>query len=479
VLLAVAALLVRLPAAPRANTVRARGPGVPLVVALLVICLALLAAAARIGDKSAPAQVITSVVFLGAGMLLGCLLAALETGAARCPYAPAVPVALAVAAVGLVNLLRPAGASPHAQLGLVAGAGLSAWMLGIGAARQAMSWPSQAAVLCAAFVACDFLGAKQPGTPIPQIGLTLGVVVALSALAAGLLSLVRGQAAKAEMVTPATVLAVVLMAVLSQVLSRQFLGGPRLGVTFVEAAALAAATLWLLPAQPRGTGLRFSLASLLWVAAGTVAFAQGRALAMSLVLTGAVATMLLLQAPRALLALGLLGSLTYYRVFRELFTDASRALDLGQHYALIGLLLAATLPLLLLEWRRRVPADARGPLEAVGGALFILMSLGLPLGAALVLGAKGVVGYLAGLGLACFVEGHREDADAEALPLSLGLSAALCASFGLVATRLDLSRAARLPLLYWTAGLVVVAAVVLLLVSQRQDRRPASDAARA
>ena len=99
---------------------------------------------------------------------------------------------------------------------------------------------------------------------------------------------------------------------------------------------------------------------------------------------------------RGLITCGPLFGLVLYRLFREAHVDASRALDLGQHYALMGFAIGAVLPALPERWWATKPSNAI--LQGVGGLLWTAVWAGAPFLAALLLGPKGVVGFVAGVG---------------------------------------------------------------------------------
>ena len=141
---------------------------------------------------------------------------------------------------------------------------------------------------------------------------------------------------------------------------------------------------------------RAAVASILWIGLGTLAFGLARGYGMSLALLIGAGIHLVLGERRALTTCGPLLGLVLYRMFREAHVDASRALDLGQHYALIGFTIGAALPLFPERWWAAKPASEW--LQGVGGVLWTVLWAGTPFMAALLLGPKGVVGLVAGVG---------------------------------------------------------------------------------
>lgn len=131
--------------------------------------------------------------------------------------------------------------------------------------------------------------------------------------------------------------------------------------------------------------------ALVWLAVATFGFQQGRALGIGVALVcgltiWAVAGTNRIPLIASLPAIGLL----IFRLFRAIYPDVSVAIDLGQHYAIVGFVVGATLVLALTTWFdiRRTPLSE---------ALFVAgMALSL-LTATILLGAKGAVGMLLGI----------------------------------------------------------------------------------
>lgn len=164
------------------------------------------------------------------------------------------------------------------------------------------------------------------------------------------------------------------------------------------ALALAAGTaVWAaVPSDDTLEPGRSALACIIWIGLGTLAFGLARGFGMSLALALAAGIHLVLGEKKALTTCGPLLGLVLYRVFREAHLDASRALDLGQHYALIGFAIGAALPLFPERWWSTKPANDL--IQGLGGLLWTAIWAGAPFLAALLLGPKGVVGFVVGAG---------------------------------------------------------------------------------
>jgi hypothetical protein len=137
---------------------------------------------------------------------------------------------------------------------------------------------------------------------------------------------------------------------------------------------------------------------------------------------------------------------------------------LAQHYAMIGLVLGATLPVMAQEWLRTV-SKRGGFLTLVAGGLWIAVLIVGPVAAAVLLGAKGAVGYVFGLGMAALIEAVRGERSAHAYTLGMGLSAAMTATFGVLLPHLDLARDEKLVRLAWLGGGVLVLALAIAVLS--------------
>lgn len=238
----------------------------------------------------------------------------------------------------------------------------------------------------------------------------------------------------------------------------------------VAAVAGAAALVTHYTIRARGQTFGFTLATLIWLGVATLTFGYAKGFGMALAWTIGVATLLFLGERRALLATGPLASLVAYRLFREYQKDAVRAFDIGQHYAVVGLVLAAGLALLLLEFGRTADAAKSPAKTEVGLDLGLIGALGLQVCAFVLLSAKGAVGFLVGTGLVPFVAGLRGDRDESGLAVGLGfacLSPVLCS---VLVEKLDLARDEKQSfLIVGVACVAVVAVLAMLLTPQKSE----------
>lgn len=219
--------------------------------------------------------------------------------------------------------------------------------------------------------------------------------------------------------------------------------------------------------------LRFALASVVVVALATLAFAALRGYGMALSTLSAATVLVLAGNTRALLCLGPAWALVGYRLFRETHTDVSRAFDIGQHYAIVGILLAILMCMAVAAWRPKGAERSRTRAAAVALSAVALMAA--IVAGAVFLGSKGAVGSLVGLGLAVFVAGMRGSRSPAVLILALQAWATLVLAYGWTRPWLDLTRDDKLVLLGWFAAIGAVVAVTIVALGRTAlDEEPAS-----
>ena len=404
--------------------------------ARIIAALALTAVAAVAAVRLAkPAETSAAVIGLGLGLV--------ATTAAACIRSSRAAWAIGVAASTAVPLL--AGPQPStAHFALVSAALLGAIVGGAG---------TMAAVAAAVTSAATYLAtARMDHAAAP----TIAGIVALAA-AAGL-----AIPAKSPLVARA-------LPGLGAVLAAGFLSirttsEPAILLTTALGVVAAAIVLFVVPEDAPADGLRTGIAALVWLGVATVAFGLLRGLGMALALMGALAVLLPSNAGRAKLTLGPLVGLVLYRLLREAQPDVSRALDIGQHYALVGLMLGLIVPLLPSE----IAEDDRTPF------LWGLLALGLPALVILVFGGVGAVGFIAGLGLSGTAQALRGRPDDRLFPLAIGMSGLTLLMTGWTGTLTGLTRDEKLRVLGFAAvAVVIIAAALAALV-----RLPKTEAAR-
>lgn len=210
-------------------------------------------------------------------------------------------------------------------------------------------------------------------------------------------------------------------------------------------------------------GVRVLLCALIVLGAGAWAFSLRHGFGMSTLLVSTGVAAALLGSYRTQALLSPLLSLVLLRVMIE-WTGGGSAVDLAQHYVLMGFAAGALLPFVAMQW------DERGA-AAWAGALWQALAVGVPALAALFLGKPGAAGFLFGLMLCPIASILLAEKSKESLPGSDGMRAALlsgCAGlvviFATTATPEGLiSRSAKVNALLWALAAIVVISGLLAL----------------
>lgn len=404
-------------------------------------------------------KIIPDGISAGYGMGIGVCASAVAYGlglfGAQREAGRAAPIAIGALMVAVLPLF-PGTPAPMA---VVFGSAVGAWILSIGKSEDPNPWAMRTAVAIGAIVAANALGAQLEQKAVTaHAGTMLAISLALAGVVLPLIPKIgRGLAL------------VALTAGIAYLVGDKVFGIPETLVVCAAGALVALIVSWLIPDEEKPNTLRLSLATLIWISAGTAGFSQRQGFGMALLFLVAAATLLLMGNRRALLSMGPLGAIVFFRVFRETNLDATKALDIGQHYAMIGLVVGAVLPVLAQEWLTTV-ARRGGLLALIGGLAWVLVLLGLPLGAAVIFGAKGVVGYLFGLGLASLAEGIKGERSAHALSLGLGLSGVMTLVYEGLQPHLDLTRDEKVKALMYIGAAVVVAGLLIAVLSGEMVR---------
>lgn len=214
--------------------------------------------------------------------------------------------------------------------------------------------------------------------------------------------------------------------------------------------------------------MRILLCALIVLGAGAWAFSLRHGFGMSTLLVSSGVAAALLGSSRAQALLSPLLSLVLLRVLIE-WTGRGSAVDLGQHYVLMGFAAGALLPLVAIQW------DDRGA-AAWAGALWQALVVGVPALAAVFLGKPGASGFLFGLVLCPIASLLVGEKDKEAPAGSEGMRATLlcgCAGlvviFAIIATPEGLvSRSAKVSALLWALAAIVVISALLALSTRRR-----------
>ncbi|HRF58288.1 MAG TPA: hypothetical protein PLH94_00075 [Fimbriimonadaceae bacterium] len=369
----------------------------------------------------------------------------------------AAPIGLAAVAIGLF-MVKPDG--PF-LLGLGFGAGFGA--LWLSAAKSSADWAHGFALALLPAIAAVLLGAESGGRFSQGAPVLLG-----GALVAGALGYGVAWAAKAKSSRVGGILAAAIFALGGWLIGKKYLFLGELGWIIAASVLCGLIVAWIVPDEDdQGDSFGFIVATILWVGLATLAFAAQRGYGMALSAVTGASTLLLLGSRRGLLTLMPLVALSMYRVFREAHPDASRAFDISQHYAILGLLLGILLTLVPSEFLRG--RDRQKSEVAVGAALMGLTVLAVAVVAIVLLGAKGTVGLLIGAGIGPVLSGLRHDRHQGVLLGSLLVLSLVALAYGPLGPYLELERETKVRLLLWAGVMGLGLGVTSWAISGRRS----------
>lgn len=227
----------------------------------------------------------------------------------------------------------------------------------------------------------------------------------------------------------------------------------------VGAAVLAA---WMLPEHKRADAFRFVLVAVVFLSLATLAFSLRRGFGMATVGCFAVIAATMIGSRQAVLAASPLLGLGLFRAIREMHPDATRALDIGQHYALIGILLGAMMVMAGFTFAAQSPESALRRL-AMGVAVLMAVVLA-PVGLIVLLGSKGSVGLLIGLFLGPVLLGMSGHKAMGSWVWTLPMASVLGLALGPLEQAAEWTRTEKLPWVGWLAVAVAALCVVAWLL---------------
>lgn len=426
---------------------------VPGIVGSVALGAAAYASHLTWGASLAYAGVAVHGLLLGLGASI--IVAVLGRIPGQSAQAKAAPIAFGAAAVALLALAKPPTLL-HLQLGYCMGAVAGGWML-------ASPWAIRAAVASCVLVPLEVLGRIGFGGNPSHSGAIVGVSASYAALIVWALP-----GKKLGERLPDWIRGLAFVAFFAGgfvLLGMKYLLVEQFAVVGLGGVALALASLWVVPRSESESSLGYWLSTILWVAGATLAFGILRGYGVALGLAVGACVLLVFRHPRALSTLAPVAGIVVYRVFRENHLAASRALDIGQHYSLIGILAGAMLIVLALEWYKE--KGRSGFASGAGAFLWVGLLAGAVIVSASTLAAKGYVGMLAGMGLGGALAGVNARGTGLAIAWPLGLGLGMTASYGWISPILELSRDEKARALYVLGPVVVALAILLAIVSRR------------
>lgn len=449
-----------------------------LVLSLLALALAILAALFPLGQEDETSPTLKArIAEIRAGSVIAALAIALFGGAVTIwpttfLYGSSLALAMAIGAVvgifaagsdpgrrgfafgmavlgtAVLHFLAPAGMG-NAQVAFATGCFVAAFATG--GLQPKLTGAYVCAFSAVLLVAVDFLGriAGRGGDPASAAGTTLGLACLIAAVLTGVVGRFSGSATVRGGVG---FLALLLIGYLA---CWQYLSSSMLGNLWFGGVVVGVAVHLLLSGEEEPEAFRFVLATVIWLGAATVAFGLNLGYGMSVTLLGGAAALVLFGNVRGLMAIAVAAAILVYRMFRELFPEEAKALDIGQHYTMVGIAIGALLPLLPLEWARGM--KIAGWRTTAATVVWLLILLGLPVAAAVLLGSKGAIGMVVGLSFAAVVEGLRGSLSLAPAGIAMGLGSLTVLSYGWLGDWTDLERAIKL------RAVVVVSIVALIL----------------
>lgn len=356
--------------------------------------------------------------------------------------------ALAGLGLGLAGWLLPADQSTHASVALATGAALGGGLGALTGSASVAVW----SLVGIGLMGGAALGLERIGGPPTQAAWLLMAAAAAPLLAS------FAEPKEGESRPPAFVGLVILLALSSLLV-------PAHTAILAVAALGVGVVAWSMGGRPGGVPVALALA--VWVGLATFAFAEARGLGMALVGVVAVAGLASAPSPSARLTLGPLLALAAYRLFREVYPDTSRALDIGQHYAILGIVVGVAIVLGAADWAR---TQERAFKSAAAGVVVAILTLGCVGVAIVMLGAKGAVGLMVGFGLAPAVEAFRGERNPAGLVVACGALGAAIGLYGILQPWLDLSRDVKLQVLVFAVvGALLLAGAARLLSAPRAE----------
>jgi hypothetical protein len=382
------------------------------------------------------------------GAVAGLVVAAAD-GLAR-PSRFSFPAAwlLTAGAVGLAYATVPAPDSLNAAVGVGAGLALGGALAG-GPSAGVLTIGATSILWTVA------LGEAGRGREAALYGATVAVLAAFALLV--FVALARGSARR--LAEGGQWLVFLCLMGLVAIIARVSVPMPFVSILLgLLAPALVA---WALPeGMGAGRGWSVGVAAALAIGASGVAFSEDKGFGVALFALFVAAVGV--DRPRAWMALSPIWLFAGFRAFRSLHPDASRALDIGQNYAILGIVLGIVAVLAVVDW---AAVESR-PTPSFAPAA--VLTLGVVLAGAALLGGKGAAGIAVGVALAPCVAGLRGDA-------TLGVGRAAAAALG----GLVLGYAAIAPFLDWRrpekieALIAIATAGALLAVATWWLGRPA------
>ena len=442
--IAVAAGVLSLVVASSKNSPGGSRPASPLFICVIALGLAY---ALAFGLRSS----LTGLVEVSHGIALGAALVLLAYFAEpKTGRSGVLAVGLATLVTG-VTQLAPPEMRQSVLLGSVIGAGLAAACTAVSAKTAGNE--RLAAFAVATFAGGAVLGSYREG--VDRAALVISVVGVISVLA-----LAAASVGSLPKWAKWLLVAAILIGAAKLVAVRYLFLGASFNVA-LGAVASAAVVAWIMENEDGRSHGSFALCTLIWLAWSTVAFGLLQGLGVALSAVYAATFLIAVGSYRGLLSMSSLVALIFYRVFLEMYPAETRQTDVGQQYAVMGIVAGVVLPVAAASWLSRAGSRFEGIAKPSLALLAGLIAVALLVAADFILGSKGTVGVLIGLALAPFVAGLAGGERLGVLAAIGGLSATVVVTFRFVSPHLLMERADKLQILGWS----IAAAIVLIAIT--------------
>ncbi len=354
------------------------------------------------------------------------------------------PIGIGVSIAASLHMLAVPSIGP-AQIALLCGGAIGAITIG----RQGAFI---AAIVAAVCVSGDFLGSHYSSMPASAlVGSALGLAGVVGAIISQ--ALPKGS----DILRP---VAIGLALIVGGYLSTRSMGDMNLTYVIMIGAA-AGFVVNILVSDTESDLTRIALAAVIAVGIATIAFGFAKGTGMALALGAMVSILLGCGNRAALLSIAPLFGLVLFRLLKEVDNDSTKALDIGQHYALLGVMLGALIPLLPTDWIQRT-----GTKGGIGAFLWAILILSGPVFIAVMLGEKGSIGFVAGLGLSGLCQALRKDYGLMSIAIIPGLAATTTVCLDWFHDWTDLARDDKVKVFMIAGSALVILSAVLATVAK-------------
>lgn len=309
------------------------------------------------------------------------------------------PVGVAISATTLLHVL-PQPVVAEGQFALMVGLAIGSVILG---GRAGFT----TAILATAFAAADFLGAGHKNVPAAiDTGSLLGIAALLGMIGVGLLP------KKLDGVRSLGIAAVIAAA--GFVISQRIVE-PHLAMAIGIAAIAGLVVHFLVPDDERDV-MRIIIAGIISMSVATIGYSFYKNAGVSAALVTMLAILFGCGNRTGVLATSMVFGLILMRLLHKADVAYSLSLDIGQHMVLLGFFLGALIPLLPLD--KLVPSDWRGSLSS---ALWMVLLITACIFIEVMLGHRGINGFVAGLGIVGIVALLRQERSLMPMAIAPGL----------------------------------------------------------